>query len=87
MSGGSAYLRVDSRKLQGGSQKTQDLFVGLYVVQQALPEKFHSFERNVPFYPGYRPSGGVSESVWSHLHPHVEFHVYPQGGGLGETHA
>ena len=31
MSGGSAYLRVDGRKLQGGSQKGQDLLAGLYV--------------------------------------------------------
>ena len=31
MSGGSAYLRVDGRKLQGGSQKGQDLLAGLYI--------------------------------------------------------
>ena len=31
MSGGSTYLRVDGRKLQGGSQKSQDLLAGLYM--------------------------------------------------------
>ena len=31
MSGGSAYLRVDGRKLQGVSQKGQDLLAGLYI--------------------------------------------------------
>ena len=31
MSAGSAYLRVDGRKLQGGSQKGQDLLAGLYI--------------------------------------------------------
>ena len=41
MSGGSAYLRVDGRKLQGGSQKGQDLLAGLYILEYLLTRSVH----------------------------------------------
>ena len=53
----------------------------VYVLRRTCESLVNLCLTGVPFYPGYRTSGVVSESLGTHFVPQVKFRVHPQGWG------
>ena len=68
MSGGSAYLRVDGRKLQGGSQKGQDLLAGLYYLAGVTQGVVKESSKGLLFVGGVKCPYQEDQSGSGHLH-------------------